>query len=267
MTKLTIYGQTDVGKERDHNEDTFLIGATIKNKEGAYLELSTESSLIKDDGLLVAVADGMGGHKAGEMASGLALNLLLRQFISSPKGDLSKEEIKMALNESIVSVHKVILNMSISHHSYSGMGTTIVGMYFIRDGCYAFHCGDSRLYRLRNGVLRQLTKDHSLVQSLIDLGQITKEESYYHPQKGIITNCLGGGYDECQPEVTDSYTVFEGDTFLLCSDGLSDIVAEGVIEKIINSEKRIQEKMDALINTANNNGGRDNITAVLIEVE
>jgi len=209
----------------------------------------------------------MGGHNAGEVASNLALNLLCRQFLSSPKGTLQKEEIKESLRKSIISAHNAIIDMSKNNPHYYGMGTTIVGVYFTADGFYVYHVGNSRLYRLRNGSLKQLTKDHSLVQSLIDLGQITVEESYNHPQKNVITNSLGGGSDKCEPEITDNYTEFEGDIFLLCSDGLSDMASEDVIEGILNSKKNIQEKVDWLIDTANENGGKDNITTILIKVE
>ncbi|GFP40334.1 PP2C family protein-serine/threonine phosphatase, partial [Candidatus Hakubella thermalkaliphila] len=135
------------------------------------------------------------------------------------------------------------------------------------DGFYTYHAGDSRLYRLRHSGLKQLTKDHSLVQSLIELGQITIEESYAHPQKNVITNCLGGGNSNCEPEVAHNYTAFEGDIFLLCSDGLSDIVDADKIEEILNSERMLREKVNFLIDAANEAGGKDNITAVLIKVE
>ncbi|GFP24244.1 PPM family protein phosphatase, partial [Candidatus Hakubella thermalkaliphila] len=241
MAKLLICGKTDIGKKGEYNEDAFLIGGIVENKKELYLEIPLDSSFIKYYGLLVAVADGMGGHNAGDVASGLALNLLSRQFMSSPKGVLTQEEITMALRDSIFSAHKAILDVSRSNPCYSGMGTTIGGVYFTGDGFYTYHAGDSRLYRLRHSGLKQLTKDHSLVQSLIELGQITIEESYAHPQKNVITNCLGGGNSNCEPEVAHNYTAFEGDIFLLCSDGLSDIVDADKIEEILNSERMLRE--------------------------
>jgi protein phosphatase len=267
MANLIICGRSDIGKERKHNEDTFLIGSIVENKEEVYLEISLESWFVKNYGLLVAVADGMGGHNAGEVASELAMNLLLRQFMSSPKGILTREEITIALRNSIFSAHNAMVGMSMSNFCYSGMGTTIVGVYFTCDGFYTYHAGDSRLYRLRHGRLKQLTKDHSLVQSLIELGQITIEESYAHPEKNVITNCLGGGSSKCEPEVTDNYTAFEDDIFLLCSDGLSDMIDEDKIEEILNRERMLREKVNFLIDTANEAGGKDNITVVLIKVE
>lgn len=267
MAKLIICGRSDIGKEREHNEDAFLIGSIVENKEEVYLEISLESWFVKNYGLLVAVADGMGGHNAGEVASGLALNLLARQFLSSPGGTMQKEEIKESLRNSIISAHNAILDISKGNSDYYGMGTTIVGAYFTGDGFYVYHVGDSRLYRLRNGGLRQLTKDHSLVQSLIDIGQIAIEESYNHPQKNVIINSLGGGDDKCEPEVTDNYTAFEGDIFLICSDGLSDMVDEDIIERVLNSEILLREKVDYLINTANDRGGKDNITTVIFMIQ
>lgn len=267
MAKLVICGRSNIGKKREHNEDAFLIGSIVENKEEVYLEISLESLFVKNYGLLVAIADGMGGHNAGEVASNLALNLLSRQFSSSPGGTMQKEEIKEFLRNSLISAHNAILDMSKGNPDYYGMGTTIVGAYFTDDGFYVYHAGDSRLYRLRNGGLKQLTKDHSLVQSLIDLSQITIEESYNHPQKNVITNSLGGGNNKCEPEVADNHTAFEGDIFLLCSDGLSDMITEDVIEEILNSSKTIKEGVGSLIDTANKNGGRDNITAILFVLQ
>ena len=266
MAKLVICGKSNIGKEREHNEDTFLMGCIVDNKDEVYLELPLESSYIKKYGFLAAIADGIGGHSAGEVASGLTLDLLSRQFMLFPKGAFSKEEIKIALKDSILSIHNTILETAKTNPVYSDMGTTLVGVYFTSNGFYVYHVGDSRLYRLRNNGLKQLTKDHSLIQSLIESGQIAVEESHNHPQKNVIINSLGGGNTKCEPEVIDSYTAFESDIFLLCSDGLSDMVNEDRIEKILNNERPIRARVSELINTANENGGKDNITVVLIEV-
>lgn len=267
MIKLNIYGKSDVGLERKHNEDAFLIGSIIENKEDVYTEVYLESSFIKKYGFLIAVADGIGGHAAGDVASELALNHLSRFFLSSQNALLQNEEVIKTLKDSIIAAHNVILDMGKTNIDYSGMGTTLVGTYFTSNKLYVYNVGDSRLYRFRNGALRQLTKDHSLVQILIDTRQIIHEESYTHPQKNVITNSLGGGDNKCKPDIVDNLTYFTGDIFLLCSDGLSDMVAEDIIEGILNSEKSIQEKVICLINTANDNGGKDNITVVLFMIQ
>lgn len=267
MIKLNIYGKSDVGLAREHNEDAFLIGSIVENKEDIYTEICLESSFIKKYGFLTAVADGMGGHAAGEIASGLALNYLSKSFLSSQNALLQNEEIIKALKDSIIAAHNAILNMSKTNPDYSGMGTTLVGTCFTGNKLYVYNVGDSRLYRFRNGGLRQLTKDHSLVQTLIDTGQITHEESRSHSQKNVITNSLGGGDNKCTPDIADNLTYFEGDIFLLCSDGLSDMLDEEATEEILVKDISIKEKVISLINLANEKGGKDNITVVLIFIE
>jgi PPM family protein phosphatase len=266
MTKLAICGKSDIGRQRDRNEDAFLIGGIVENKSEVYLEIPSESSFITNCGLLVAVADGMGGHNAGEVASSLALSQLSAQFMSSARGSVRVEDIKTALRNSILSAHTSLLEAGLKYPTYSGMGTTLVGVCFTMDRFYAYHAGDSRLYRLRHGVLRQLSKDHSLVQSLVDIGKLAAEETYNHPQKHVIINSLGGGSDKCDPEIVDSYKVFDGDIFLICSDGLSDMLDEDVMGSIISTERTLREALILLIDAANGRGGPDNITAVLIKV-
>lgn len=266
VTILTICGKTDIGKKRHHNEDTFIIGNIIENESEICLDIPLGTSFIKNYGLLVAVADGMGGHNAGEAASDLALNLLSRQLMSARKDRVQSDEIMNLLRNSIVSAHEAIYNMSIKNPEYSGMGTTIAGLFFCKDTLYTFHAGDSRVYRLRNGGLFQMTKDHSLVQALVDTGQITMEELYQHPQKNVITNSLGGGDSKCEPELTDKYGYFEDDTFLICSDGLTDMVNEEIIVKILDEHIPIKERVNNLIAGANENGGEDNISAVVVQI-
>jgi len=267
MMKLIICGRSDVGKKRDHNEDVFLIGNAIENISPIYTEIPIESLFIRTYGLLLAVADGMGGHNAGEVASDISLNLLTRRMIAIRKDRLKAEEIVDMLRDSIMTAHEEILNMSNSSPEHHGMGTTIAGLYFHGENLYTFHAGDSRVYRFRNGVLFQITKDHSFVQSLIDIGQLNREDSYSHPQKNVITNSLGGGTDKCEPEVTDKYSYFDNDIFLICSDGLSDMVDEKSLENILGSAGTIVQKVDKLISYANEHGGEDNITLILIEIQ
>jgi protein phosphatase len=267
MNTLAICGKSDIGKKREHNEDAFLIGNIVENREKVYLEIPLESSFIKNYGLLVAVADGMGGHQAGEIASDAALNLLSRQLMSTSKDRVQNDEIMNILRKSIVSAHNALYDMSMNNPNYSGMGTTIAGLFFCKDALYTLHAGDSRVYRLRNGGLFQMTKDHSLVQAMVNAGQITMEESYKHPQKNVITNSLGGGDSKCEPEITDKYGYFEDDLFLICSDGLTDMVNEEEIVRILDEQIPIKKKVDNLITKANENGGEDNITITLIEMQ
>jgi len=265
--KLIIYGRSDVGKKRDYNEDVFLIGNVIENASPIYMEIPIHSSFIRNYGLLLAVADGMGGHNAGEVASDVSLNLLSRRMMATRKDRLKAEEIVDMLRDSIMTAHEAILNMSNLSAEHRGMGTTIAGLYFHADNLYTFHAGDSRVYRFRNKALFQITKDHSFVQSLIDMGQLDRRDSYSHPQKNVITNSLGGGNDRCEPEVSDKYGYFDNDILLICSDGLSDMVDEKSLENILGSDGTIIQKADELISCANERGGEDNITLVLIEIQ
>lgn len=265
-TMLTICGKTDIGKKRDHNEDAFIIGAIIESENEIYLRLPLETSFIKNYGLIVAVADGMGGHNAGEVASDMALNLISRQLMSTRKDRVQGEELMSIIRNSVVSAHEAINDIGIKNPEYSGMGTTIAGLFFCKDALYTFHAGDSRVYRLRNGGLLQMTKDHSVVQALVDGGQLTAEDAYQHPRKNLITISLGGGDTKCEPEVTDKYSYYENDIFLICSDGLTDMVDEETMVKILDEHISVKEKVDNLIAEANKNGGEDNITALLIAI-
>ena len=267
ITILKICGSSDIGKKRDHNEDAFVIGNLIESKETIYLEIPIESSVIRNYGLLVCGADGMGGHNAGEVASDLALNLLSRQLMSTRKERFQADEVINILRNAIVFSHEALLEMSKGSTDYSGMGTTLAGLFFCKDTLYTFHAGDSRIYRLRNGGLLPLTKDHSLVQMLLNTGQISEEEALMHPQKNIITISLGGGDNKCEPEITDKYGYFEDDTFLICSDGLTDMLDEESITAVLIDSASIQEKVSNLITRANERGGDDNITIILIKVE
>jgi PPM family protein phosphatase len=261
---LKICGKTDIGRKRRHNEDSFIINNIIENEEGVYLEIPLESSFIKNYGLLVAVADGMGGHNAGEVASDLALKLISQQLMSTRKEGVQADEIKKTLRNSIISAHKTICEKSRNTPECIGMGTTIAGLYFYRDALYTFHAGDSRVYRMRNGGLFQMTNDHSLVQELVNVGQITKEESYLHTKKNEITNSLGGGDNRCKPEITDQYALWPDDIFVICSDGLSDMLNDRLLAKALAEDIPLRDKMDSMIALANEQGGEDNITAILI---
>jgi PPM family protein phosphatase len=264
IATLKICGKTDIGRKRKHNEDSFIINNIIENEEAVYLEIPLVSSFVKNYGLLVAVADGMGGHSAGEVASELALKLLSQQLMSTHKEGIQTDEITKILRNSIISAHDAIYDMSRNIPEYSGMGTTIAGLYFCGDSIYTFHAGDSRIYRMRNGGLFQMTNDHSLVQELVNVGQITKEESYLHTKKNEITNSLGGGDNRCKPEITDQYALWTDDIFLICSDGLSDMLNDTLLAKVLTEDISLRDKTDSLVSLANEHGGEDNITVILI---
>jgi PPM family protein phosphatase len=267
MAKLTICGMSDPGRKRSQNEDNFIIGNIVENKKMIYCEIPIDSSYIWKYGLLVAVADGMGGHNAGDVASDLALSIISRYLALSNKTTTTPEEIINILRNGILSSHKTILDMSVSSPNFTGMGSTIAGLYFVKDAMYTFHAGDSRVYRFRHGGLLQITKDHSFVQTLIDTGNLSAEDAPFHPDKNIITNSLGAGESKCNPEITNKYGYFEGDIFLVCSDGLTDMVEEDDMCKILMNETSLKNMTNQLILSTNENGGEDNISAVLIRID
>ena len=226
---------TDVGRARQGNEDAFL----------------------ERDPLFV-VADGMGGARAGEVASGMAVDM----FDDEPSPDASPEERLAAVARAAnARIHQLAENDS----SYAGMGTTFTAVLVTGNEIAVAHVGDSRLYCWRDGDLERLTRDHSLVEEFVRQGKLTPEEAEVHPQRSIITRALG---PESQVEVdTFTYPARAGDVYLACSDGLTGMVSEAEVAQILRSAQSLDAAARQLVDTANGNGGRDNITVVLFRVE
>ena len=231
--KLVAAGVTDVGRVRDGNEDDFLDQA---DRLG-----------------LVAVADGMGGHRAGEVASATALEAL-RAAVAAGE----------PLREAIEGANEAVLEKSESNHELHGMGTTLTAGMLGADGSLTVgHVGDSRAYLIRGGELRQITDDHSLVEEMVRGGELTPEQAEVHPQRSIITRALG-----IDPQVdVDVYPVElqPGDRILLCSDGLTTMVRPEEIANILGREPDPRRAAQLLVDAANAAGGEDNVTAVIIE--
>lgn len=231
--RLVAAGVTDVGRVRDGNEDDFLDQA---DRLG-----------------LVAVADGMGGHRAGEVASATALEAL-RAAVASGE----------PLREAIEGANEAVLEKSESDHELQGMGTTLTAGMLGTDGSLTVgHVGDSRAYLIRDGELRQITEDHSLVEEMVRGGELTPEQAEVHPQRSIITRALG-----IDPQVdVDEYPIEleAGDRILLCSDGLTTMLRPEDIANILGREHDPGRAAQLLVDAANAAGGEDNITAVIIE--
>lgn len=239
---MRIYGATDKGLQRDTNQDYF------------------EFYKFSDTSAFAVVCDGMGGANAGNVASKLATETIIRYLKSSYQPNLSFNATENLLRSAVLSANMAVYTEASKSAELKGMGTTVV-LVLIKDSvAYVLHVGDSRVYQFKNGELLQLTVDHSMVQSLVDSGQITKEEALVHPKKNIITRALGVNSDVAiDLEVFD----FDNDSvFLLCSDGLSNFVEASEIERELSKlDGSITER---LIKDANNGGGGDNITAVVI---
>ena len=211
---------------------------------------------------LFAIADGMGGYNAGEVASKLALEKL-----KAEKDDLYGKNgfaLVSKLYQIMRDVNVEVYKKAQSEYTLEGMGTTLSGIYFNGKGKgYVFNVGDSRVYLLRQGQLKQITRDHSLVAEMVENGELTQEEAFNHPQKNIITKCLG------TEETVESDTYRTGEVpekLLLCSDGLSNALTEQFIFDVIQDTARsAEEKVGLLIDAANKAGGPDNITVILVQ--
>ncbi|MBR6729275.1 MAG: Stp1/IreP family PP2C-type Ser/Thr phosphatase [Clostridia bacterium] len=240
-------GCTDLGKSRPVNEDGYYIS-----------EYSAEL-----DAIYAIVADGMGGHQAGEVASGLALRQMSEVINQGFSGGMDEPSIKSLLATAMRRANESIYKMSLSKEGLAGMGTTATLCLVAGETGIVVHVGDSRAYMLRGGILHQITTDHSLVQELLKSGQITQEEAEHHPQKNVITRALGteAGVDIDIYE----FSVLPGDCILLCTDGLSNLVREQEMQELMEREKDIDSLAKQLVAAANSKGGYDNITAVILK--
>ena len=227
-------GRTDVGRQRSANEDSLVVSPP-----------------------LFAVADGMGGAKAGEVASAVAV-----EAVESARE--SSEPAEAQLAGIVREANRRIYDLAVADESRRGMGTTLTLVKVHGDDVSLAHVGDSRAYRLREGELKQVTRDHSLVAELERSGQITPEAAEHHPQRSIITRALGP-----EPDVeVDTYTLAgrEGDLFLICSDGLTSMISDDEVGSILRSAGSLTDAADELIRAANQSGGKDNITVILFRL-
>lgn len=232
---------TDIGLVREKNEDSYL---AIENKYGDFLAI---------------VADGIGGGKAGEVASGELVKYFKPVFESSGPF-ASIEDASSFISYHIAKVNKDINELSLSNKKYHGMGTTLTGILITQNGTLSINVGDSRVYGLVDNKIIRLTKDHSLVNQMLDAGQITYEQSLNHPQKHYLVKAIGI-FDKVKEDIN---TVAEMDYYLLCSDGLYGFVPENEIAEIVNDDISLDDKVIELKNLALLKGGYDNITIVLI---
>ncbi|KJJ42863.1 protein phosphatase [Bacillus subtilis] len=238
--------KTDTGKIRQHNEDD---AGIFKGK---------------DEFLLAVVADGMGGHLAGDVASKMAVKAMGEKWNEAEAIPAAPAACEEWLIEQILAVNSKIYDHAQAHEECQGMGTTIVCALFTGKTVSVAHIGDSRCYLLQDDDFIQVTEDHSLVNELVRTGEISREDAEHHPRKNVLTKALGT--DQSVSIDTRSFDIEPGDKLLLCSDGLTNKVEGTELKDILQSDSAPQEKVNLLVDKANQNGGEDNITAVLLEL-
>ena len=227
------------------------------------IRTGNEDSFFSDlpHGLFV-VADGMGGHAAGEVASEMAVQILSDELRDAHV--LAEDAARRLVEQSVQRANQAIYQRTLTEVDKQGMGTTVC-VLLVRGRKYLIgHVGDSRIYVLRDGVLRQLTKDHSYVQEQVDAGVLTPEQARYHPYSNVITRCVGANTD-VQPDLYMG-EIQGGDTFLIASDGLTGMVDDRRLQQLLQARASAQRVVDALIAEANGRGGLDNITAIVVRV-
>lgn len=247
---LDIVRLTDVGLLRDHNEDAIASDAVTG---------------------FVILADGMGGYKAGEVASEMAVLSIAAElkeamiaFQPSQQLDaLSRQPEAQLIIDAVENANAAIYHASQTHPQCAGMGTTLVVGLFTNNKLLVGHIGDSRMYRLRSQILTQITEDHSLLQEQINAGLISHEQARFSVNRNLVTRALG--IDEEVELELNQYDVEIGDVYLLCSDGLSDLIDDDIIQATLNAFD-LADAAEALVGLANDNGGKDNISVILAKV-
>jgi serine/threonine protein phosphatase PrpC len=232
--------------------------AAARSEVGLHRSGNEDSALI--NGVLIAVADGMGGHAGGEVASRVAITTLAQVLPLLNNDEMDSESLEDFLQSAILDVDDEIKATAEANDRLSGMGTTLTAIALYRNKAYVMHTGDSRAYRLRGKDFAQITKDHSVVQELIDAGSITEAEAAVHPQRSVLTNVLMG-LGNITPVLIE-YDAKPGDKFLLCSDGLSNVVSNSEIHQFINKENAIAD----LVALTYERGAPDNVTIIVAEV-
>ena len=240
-------GLSDIGLVRQNNEDVW--------------------SMLTEFHCYV-LADGMGGHQAGEIAAREAVNTLcqlVKKSFGHSKHSKSLQDSCAVLEHTIEMVNTVVFRMGRQYPELYGMGTTLCCLQVLSDGVIIAHVGDSRIYRIRQGHIELMTKDHSLLSELVELGQISEQNTAEFMYKNILTKAIGTE-PYVEPTVVSS-EIRSGDIYLLCTDGLSDMLSQKEIEQLINTHGSIDGAAKALVDHANDKGGLDNITVLLVKIE
>ena len=243
---MKVCGKTDVGLRRHENQDTFAV------EQGEKL-------------LIAVVCDGMGGAEGGQIASSLAVETFMKEIRALLRADMTAGQLRELASFCVAKANTAVYQRALQEPAYQGMGTTLVSAVAGERDAVICNVGDSRAYLIHNGEMMRITHDHSVVQTLVENGDITAEEARTHPNRNLITRALG-------PDETTLCDAFDvsfahGDKILLCTDGLVVTATDEEICRIVCADKRAEEKLDDLIALAKAQGAPDNVTAVLIEHE
>lgn len=243
---MKVCGKTDVGLRRHENQDTFAV------EQGEKL-------------LIAVVCDGMGGAEGGQIASSLAVETFIKEIRALLRADMTAGQLRELASFCVAKANTAVYQRALQDPAYQGMGTTLVSAVAGERDAVICNVGDSRAYLIHNGEMMRITHDHSVVQTLVENGDITAEEARTHPNRNLITRALG-------PDETTLCDAFDvsfahGDKILLCTDGLVVTATDEEICRIVCADKRAEEKLDDLIALAKAQGAPDNVTAVLIEHE
>ena len=265
---------THAGKVRTNNEDAYIIYRTGRYWEKVKTSLEAGDLPDRSDelGYGMAIADGMGGAAGGEVASNMALRVLVSLILNAARWGLKLDnpdtretelkDVKDRAETYFQGVDQALLEHAEAYPRLKGMGTTLTGAYSFGDDLFILHIGDTRAYLFRQGTLRRLTRDQTMAQALVDAGAISAEDVSTHRLRHTLTSCLGGEKGQIQMEIKHM-RLMDGDRLLLCSDGLTDMVSEPEIAEAIRATIGSGEACQTLVNLALQKGGKDNVTAVM----
>jgi PPM family protein phosphatase len=241
---IEIHAAVDPGRARSNNEDSVATDADVA---------------------LVVLADGMGGYNAGEVASNMATSFIrteLGRWLREASAQATDTEVKRAMDICVDNANRAIFDAANANPQYAGMGTTLVVAVFRQQHVLLGHVGDSRCYRLRAGRLTQITRDHSLLQEQIDAGLITPEQAAFSANKNLVTRAVG--VEDTVLLETHQHDLMPGDLYLMCSDGLSDMLDDPGIAQLLMSSESLESTCQTLVDAANDAGGKDNISVILV---
>ena len=241
---LNVYGKTDTGRIRESNQDSFICGRLTENT------------------LFCVVCDGMGGANGGNVASSMAVKIISDRIIDVYREELADNSLKNMLESAIAAANINIYDTSMTDENLHGMGTTAVAAVVVDRKLHIVHVGDSRAYLVGQGEIKQITRDHSVVQAMVEKGQLTQNEARNHPRKHFITRALG-----VEDSVDCDYNRFiidDKQNLLICTDGLTNLLEIDIIEKAVNEQEDKADVPQRLIHLANMAGGSDNITVVIV---